>query len=59
MRRRSHFHAGYRACEVVGATAACVGSGQLADQDRRSDHLPMWIEFGIDDSDSYLEVLIP
>ncbi|MDM4769832.1 hypothetical protein [Solimonas sp. SE-A11] len=43
----------------MGATAACVGSGQLADQDRRSDHLPMWIEFGIDDSDSYLEVLIP
>ena len=26
---------------------------------RMSDHLPMWIEFGIDDSDSYLEGLIP
>lgn len=24
---------------------------------RMSDHLPMWIEFGIDDGDSYLDSL--
>ncbi len=44
------------ACHCRGYERACPRDWRTY---RMSDHLPMWIESGIDDSDSYLEGLIP